>query len=131
MGKGNKSYSIFNLKCPRCHEGDLFKTETFSFKEPFEMHDRCPHCDLNYMPEPGFYYGAMFISYIFIGWFSIGFVAFLRWVVGWSINASFALLIAICAIFFVWLFRMARSIWININVKYDPKYAGPSTQQDS
>ena len=123
MGKGNKTYSIFNLKCPRCHEGDLFKTPTFSFKQPFDMHDKCLHCDLNYMPEPGFYYGAMFISYIFMGWFCIGFVAILHWVLGWSTAASFAMLILVCLVFFVWIFRTARAIWININVKYDPKYS--------
>lgn len=122
MKKGKKSYSIFNMKCPRCHEGDLFKTPTFSFQEPFDMHDRCPTCDLNYMPEPGFYYGAMFISYIFMGFFCISFVALLHWVVGWSTAASFAVLILVIAIFFVWIFRIARSIWININVRFDKRY---------
>lgn len=120
LKKGRKSYSIFKLKCPRCHDGDLFETNTFSFQKPFDMYDRCPTCQQNYMPEPGFYYGAMFISYIFMAWFCIGFVALFHWVLGWSTAASFALLIAFCAVFFVYIFRLARSIWININVKYDP-----------
>jgi uncharacterized protein (DUF983 family) len=123
MAKGSKAYSIANLKCPRCHEGDLFKTGTFSFKNSFDMHDKCPACELNYMPEPGFYYGAMFISYIFMGWFCIGFVALLHWVFDWSITASFITLILVCLVFFVWIFRTARAIWININVKYDPNYS--------
>ena len=118
--KGQKAYSIFNLKCPKCHEEDLFETSTFSFQKPFDMRDRCPHCDENFMPEPGFYYGAMFISYIFMGFFCIGFIAIVHWGFGMSTNASFALLIAICAIFFVYIFRLARSIWININVRFDP-----------
>ena len=42
-------------------------------------------------------------------------------VLGFSINASFALLILILAIMFVWIFRFARAIWINSNMKYDPK----------
>ena len=119
LKKGQKMYSIFNLKCPKCHEGDLFETTTFSFQRPFDMYDRCPNCQENYMPEPGFYYGGMFISYIFTAFFSIAFVAFFHWVLGWSMGVSFALLIAFCAIFFVYIFRLARSIWININVKYD------------
>lgn len=118
--KGSKAYSIFGHKCPRCQETDMFETPTFSFKRPFDMKDKCEHCGLNYMPEPGFYYGAMFISYIFMGWFCIGFVALFHWVLGWSIEASFLLLIAVCALFFVYIFRLARSIWINLNVKYDP-----------
>lgn len=123
FGKGSKVYSIFNLKCPTCHEGDQFPTGTFSFQKSFDMHDRCPHCGQNYMPEPGFYYGAMFISYIFMGFFSIGFVALFHWVLGLSTAASFALLIAFCLIFFVYIFRLARSIWLNINFKYKPEKA--------
>lgn len=118
--KGSKAYSIFNLKCPRCQEGELFESGSFSFNKPFDMHKECPECNLNYMPEPGYYYGAMFISYIFMGWFCIGFVAFFHWVLGWSTAASFGLLIGVCAIFFVSIFRLARSIWISINTKYDP-----------
>lgn len=119
--KGSKLYSIFSFKCPKCHEGDLYETPTFSFKKPFDMPDHCPNCGQSYMPEPGFYYGAMFVSYIFTGWFCILFVMFFHWVLDWSIAASFALLIAVCAIFFVYIFRLARAIWINITVKYDPE----------
>jgi hypothetical protein len=80
------------------------------------------------MPEPGFYYGAMFISYIFTGWFCILFVLFVHWVLDWSTAASFAALIAIMAIFFVYIFRLARSIWLNINYKYDPNKAKQANQ---
>lgn len=75
------------------------------------------------MPEPGFYYGAMFISYIFMGWFCLGFVAIFHWVLGWSTAASFALLLLVCAIIFVYVFRASRSIWLHFNVKFDPKAA--------
>ena len=118
--KGTKARSIFSFKCPRCQEGDLFYTPTFSYRKPFQMPDACPKCGQNYMPEPGFYYGAMFVSYIFTAWFCIGFVALFHWVLGWSTIASFGLLIAVCAVFFVYIFRLARSIWIGLMVKYDP-----------
>ncbi|MCB0562834.1 MAG: DUF983 domain-containing protein [Phaeodactylibacter sp.] len=121
--KGTKGYSIFSLKCPKCHEEDLFDTGSFSFDKPFDMKDKCPHCEQDFMPEPGFYFGAMFISYIFTAWFCILFVLFVHWVLGWSTAASFGALIAICAIFFVYFFRLARSIWLNINFKYDPSKA--------
>lgn len=121
--KGSKLYSIFGFKCPRCHETDMFPTATFSFKRPFDMKDSCENCGLNYMPEPGFYYGAMFISYIFMGWFCIGFIALFHWVLGWSTEVSFLLLISFIALFLVYIFRLARAIWINLNVKYDPNKA--------
>ncbi|UAJ15151.1 DUF983 domain-containing protein [Aquirufa lenticrescens] len=29
------------------------------------MHEHCPSCDVRYEVEPGFFYGAMYISYAF------------------------------------------------------------------
>lgn len=29
------------------------------------MHTHCPVCGVSFEPEPGFYYGAMFVSYAF------------------------------------------------------------------
>ena len=121
--KKNKIINTFRIKCPRCHEGDLFETGSFSFAKPFDMYKQCPNCQLNYWPEPGYYYGAMFLSYIFTAWFCLGFIAFFHWVLGWSTGASFALLILVCIIGFVYLFRLARSMWLNINVKYEPDKA--------
>ncbi len=116
--KGSKVYPIISMKCPKCHEGDLFPTGSFEFKTPFDMNEHCPNCQENFMPEPGFYYGAMFISYIFTGFFCLSFVGITHWVFGWSTGASFGVLILILAIFFVWIYRMARSIWIGFNVDY-------------
>ncbi|MBK6950043.1 MAG: DUF983 domain-containing protein [Haliscomenobacter sp.] len=120
LKKGTKAYGILGFKCPRCHEGDLFETPAFSFRKPFDMHAHCAHCKQSYFPEPGFYYGAMFISYILSGWFSIGFVLFFHWVLDWSMLASFGLLLAVGALFYVYLFRLARSIWLGLMVKYHP-----------
>jgi uncharacterized protein (DUF983 family) len=114
----NKLIAIWTLKCPSCHKGDLFESPTFSFKKPFEMPEKCSNCSQNFMPEPGFYYGAMFISYIFMGWFCIGFAAVLHWVIGWNLTTSFMVLIAFCVLFFVFIFRIARSVWIHLMVKY-------------
>ena len=117
--KGQKAYSVAKLKCPKCHEGELFPTSTFSFKQPFEMYERCPNCNENYAPEPGFYYGAMFISYIWTGFFSLSFVAFMIFVLKMSINMSFLALILFMASIFVWIFRVSRAMWINVVVHYD------------
>ena len=119
--KGQKAYSIFNIKCPRCHESDMFPTSSYSFDRPFDMKERCDKCNEDFFPEPGYYYGAMFLSYIFTAWFSILFVLFLHWVLDWSTGASFAMLIFILLVFFVYIFRLARSLYINIFVSYDPQ----------
>ena len=86
------------------------------------MPDRCPHCNQNYMPEPGFYYGAMFVSYIFWGFFCVIFGGITIIALEFTVNQSMALLVFISAIFFVWLFRTSRAIWFIAMVHYDKKY---------
>jgi uncharacterized protein (DUF983 family) len=118
--KGSKAFSIFGFVCPKCHSGKLFLTPPFSFQKPFVMHETCSNCGQNFLPEPGFYYGAMFVGYIFTAWLAIGLVMLFHWIIGWSIEVSFALLILIYAFSFIYFFRLARSIWMNIVFKYDP-----------
>ena len=63
FGKGSKLYSIFKMKCPRCQEGDFFISKPYDLKRAGDTHERCPQCNLKYSKEPGFYFGAMFVSY--------------------------------------------------------------------
>ena len=116
--KGKKAYGIFNYKCPRCHEGNLFETSTFSFQKPFEMNKKCSECGMNFEPEPGYYWGAMFISYIIWGWACLVMGFGLIWGLDFSVNGAFAIIILVSVIFFVWLFRISRSLWINLMNKY-------------
>ena len=112
--------SISNMKCPRCRKGDLFFTPTFSYSKLTEMPKSCEECQQNYMPEPGFWFGAMFISYGLTAFFCLiivgGGIIFLNM----SVNGAFAILITIFAILFPWFFRISRSIWIHIYVRYKP-----------
>lgn len=119
MLKGTKLYSILKLKCPRCHEGDLFLTKgAYNLKQLDKMPDRCAVCDENYCPEPGFYYGAMYVSYALTIALSVAvFVAMtvlwhfdLKWYLG--INASLIILL------FPPIFRISRAGWFNLFVKY-------------
>lgn len=53
-------------KCPRCHEGDIFAHSITSHPFRFnKMNETCPHCGVRLEPEPGFYQGAMYVSYGF------------------------------------------------------------------
>jgi uncharacterized protein (DUF983 family) len=51
-------------KCPRCGKGEVFKYSTLNIHFA-AMHDACPTCGATFQPEPGFYFGAMFVSYAF------------------------------------------------------------------
>ena len=64
MKKGTKLYSILNNKCPRCHEGKFFDSANpYNLAKMTSMPDKCPECGQPYEPEPGFYFGAMYVSY--------------------------------------------------------------------
>ena len=122
MKKGSKLYSISTLTCPRCQIGELYPTKTFSFKRPFDMYENCPHCQQRYVLESGFYYGAMFVSYILTSFLMFGMFAFCKWVLGFGVLNSFIGVTIIVFALFVWIFRVSRAVWINFFVKFNPKY---------
>ncbi|MDU0371812.1 DUF983 domain-containing protein [Hymenobacter sp. ZK17L-C2] len=61
----SNTLALLQQRCPRCHEGQLFTHSAFNPVRFAEMPERCPVCSQAYEPEPGFYWGAMFISYAF------------------------------------------------------------------
>lgn len=54
--------NIFNDKCPRCTKGYVFKQDVSIFKIPI-MHATCETCNYHFDREPGYFLGAMYISY--------------------------------------------------------------------
>ncbi len=60
---GSQLNAIAQMKCPRCRRGKLFSHSLFSVKKFQEMHKTCPVCGINFEPETGFYWGAMYVSY--------------------------------------------------------------------
>jgi len=122
MLKGTKLYSILFNKCPRCHNGDFFEiNHIFNWKKFDKMHKSCPVCGEKYTPEPGFYFGAMYVSYaLYVGFIITTFVGFVLMLDVDPIRLLYFLIPALIALtpFF---FRIARRIWINIFVKYDKK----------
>ena len=123
MSNPSVLYSVVAMKCPRCHEGDLYKTPTFSFKKSFEMYDVCPHCGQKYVLEPGFYYGSMFISYILTAFLMFGTFAIAKFILDVEITTAFICCTLIIAALFIWIFRISRSVWIHFFVKFDKRYA--------
>lgn len=113
---------LFGLRCPRCRRGDLFPTGSFSFKQPFEQYEHCPKCAKDYFPEPGFYWGAMFLSYIGSGFFCLGFVMLLHWVFDLSLATSFVALITVGALLFVWWFRFSRALYFYMVTPYQKEF---------
>jgi len=93
------------------------------------MHDDCPVCSESFKREPGFYFGAAYVSYALTVavWIAV-YVALITfnaidiisydffenpWVYLTSGVLTLLLLLPL-------LYRLSRSLWISFFVKYDP-----------
>lgn len=122
--KGTKLYSIFNGKCPKCNEGNFFKYKiTLNPKKIIKLHENCPNCNLKYMMEPSFYYGAMYVNYgISVALFVCVFVI-AKVFLGLSIIQSFIAIIVVSLLLTPVTLRLSRILWINMFVSFDKKAA--------
>ncbi|MFD0993309.1 DUF983 domain-containing protein [Tenacibaculum geojense] len=125
--KGNKLYSILNYKCPRCHEGAFYKHKlSYNPKKVAVIEDNCPNCNLKYMMEPSFFFGAMYVNYALAVALFIAIFIIAKVFLGMSILHSFISIVIISLILGPVTLRLSRIIWINIFVSYDEKYSNTS-----
>ncbi|MDO7849411.1 DUF983 domain-containing protein [Hymenobacter sp. M29] len=57
--------ALATLRCPRCHQGRLFSTSALNVTKFAQMPAQCPVCGQSFEPEPGFYFGSMYITFAF------------------------------------------------------------------
>ena len=120
FGKESKLYSIFKMKCPQCHEGDFFLAHPYNLRKAGELHKNCPSCGLKYAKEPGFYYGAMYVSYalgvaLFVGIWMI-FYLFFPTLSAWWILSTLTIVTVLLG---PYLYALSKIIWANMFIKYD------------
>lgn len=113
-------YSIFTNTCPKCHQGKVFSNPNpYDLARFDHMEKSCSHCGNVYEKEPGFFYGAMYVSYaLMAGWF----------MVTWLIDSLFihtdllyfTIFIGISVLLFAPLtFRVSRILWMNFFTRFD------------
>ena|ERR1700743_1361747 len=116
----NKLYSILHEKCPYCNEGEFFISKNpFNLKNFDKQPERCPVCHSSYIPENGFYYGAMYVSYALNIAFGVALFILSNVIFDWGTTTF--LILFVVAVLLTWtiIFRKSRLIWINLFVKYD------------
>lgn len=59
--KPARTHAILHGLCPRCRQGRIFSRSLFAGLP--KMNDLCPACGLKFEREPGYFLGAMYISY--------------------------------------------------------------------
>lgn len=119
-----KLLAVINHKCPRCRQGDIYETSIFSYKYS-RMHSHCSNCNLKYEIEPGFFWAAMYVSYVLIiaELVTAGIIAFMVFDSSqqWSI---IGLTVSPVILLFTFNFRYARTLLLHFlsPIKYDPNY---------
>jgi uncharacterized protein (DUF983 family) len=106
--------AILAKKCPRCRKGDMFRYPDWQINKFSDMHEECPVCKQQLYPEPGFYIGAMYISYainvaIVITFFTAVMVLFGRP----SLPILLATVLLPVFILFPFVFRFSRSLMLH------------------
>lgn len=119
--KKSPIYSVLNNKCPRCHEGNFFINNRAYGKNFGQIHDRCPVCNEDFRREPGYYFGATYVSYALTVGYGIGLylllcVIFSMEVIPFIVTLSVSLLV-----FLPLFYRSSRLIWIHLFVRYKAK----------
>jgi uncharacterized protein (DUF983 family) len=118
MAKPSKIYSILFNKCPRCGQGDFFVTKSaYNLRNFDKMNRYCPHCGADLVPEPGFYQGALYISYaLYVAFMVIYFLIFVNFFKDY-LDYFLASIIPILVILTPLFYRMARRTWLALFIK--------------
>ena len=61
----SSTVALLQLRCPRCHRGKLFTHPALNITKFAQMPAECPVCGQTFEPEPGFYFGSMYITFGF------------------------------------------------------------------
>ncbi len=134
-GKGpGVLWSVFNNKCPRCRQGDLYlQKNPYKLKTTTKMPETCPVCGQKFELEPGFWFGTGYVSYAFavmltgitfvIWWFTIG-ISIRDNSIFWWLGANGVVLVLLQPV----IQRWSRSAWISFFVRYERPVADSETE---
>jgi len=105
--------ALYKQRCPRCLRGQVLAGQ-------FRMHALCPTCGLRFEREPGYFTGAMYLSY------GLAIIATLPvWLpMAWLGRSLGEVLLVSGSLLIVespWLFRYARVLWLYFDHALDPR----------
>lgn len=99
-------------KCPHCGKGHVFADNgnPFLFRIP-KMNPECAECGHKFEREPGYFFGAMYVSYGMAVAEMVFVFALSRFFVS-SLVHSFIFILIAGVIFSAFNFRYSRLLWI-------------------
>ena len=116
--KSSTIADIFRQRCPRCRMGKIFPRSVFlGFPK---MHQRCPVCQLRFEREPGYFLGAMYISYGLGVVIIASFAAALWAATGWWITKATVWAAVLFLPLAPAITYFSRILWIYLDQTFDP-----------
>lgn len=105
--------SLIKSKCPKCEKGEVFakRKGLFSLKIP-KMNTRCSNCNHFFEREPGFFIGAMYVSYGLVLPELVTF--FFVFQLFFTENTSIFLMLLCVVLLSYTNFRYSRLIWMYV-----------------
>ena len=114
-GLKERMMAVLRQRCPRCLEGRVFRGM-------LTMNDACPSCGLVFEREPGYFVGAMYVSYAMaIPAYLLAILlmhALFRCLPDLAVLAAGVPMVCLGS---PYLFRYSRVIWMHFDRTFDPE----------
>jgi uncharacterized protein (DUF983 family) len=109
----SRGRAIWEQRCPRCLEGKVFSGAV-------TMREHCPACGHRFQREPGYFLGAMYVSYplaiVVLGVF----IVLIHWLrPDWPWELDLALAVLPLLVLVPTIFRYSRILWMHFDTPLD------------
>lgn len=105
------------MKCPQCLEGDFFVSTPYDLRNAGKTPNNCPKCDLDFRKEPGYYFGALYVSYgLGVGLFATIYLSFVLFTDDFSVWWPISLIALSSIVFGPYMYALSKIMWINMFV---------------
>jgi uncharacterized protein (DUF983 family) len=123
LKKGSTLNSILTGSCPKCHEESMYiEKNPYKLGSLYKMKETCSHCKTQYMIEPSFFYGAMYVSYGLTVAIGVAIFVTLNVILGLEVLTTFIGIVIGIIILMPVTARLARNIYINMFIHFDKNW---------
>jgi uncharacterized protein (DUF983 family) len=123
LKKGSTLNSILTGSCPKCQEESMYvEKNPYKLGSLYKMNETCSHCHTQYMIEPSFFYGAMYVSYGLTVAMGVAIFITLNVIFGFDVLTTFIGIIVGILLLMPVTARLARNIYINMFIHFDKNW---------
>jgi uncharacterized protein (DUF983 family) len=123
LKKGSTLNSILTGSCPKCHEESMYvEKNPYKLGSLYKMNETCSHCHTQYMIEPSFFYGAMYVSYGLTVAIGVAIFVILNVILGLKVLTTFIGIVIGIIVLMPVTARLARNIYINMFIHFDKNW---------